>query len=233
VEVVAKPGSAYSVKDVSKQLVRMIRAAAEARVVVRTETEAAPSVALAGGVQMRTTHKILAIGASTGGTRAIEDVLVHLPADTPGTVIVEHMPEHFTSGFARRLNDLCPMEVREAGRNDPIVPGVVLIAPGNSHMVVRRSGAKYFAATKDGPPVHHQRPSVDVLFHSVAKQAGTNAVGVILTGMGADGADGLLAMRRAGAHTMAQDEKSCVVFGMPKEAILIDALSRNDATVPS
>jgi len=251
VEVVAKPGSAYSVKDVSKQLTQMIRGAAEARVVVRTETEAAPSVAPAGGgVQMRTTHKILAIGASTGGTRAIEDVLVRLPADTPGTVIVQHMPEHFTSGFARRLNDLCPMEVREAGLNDPIVPGVALIAPGNSHMIVRRSGAKYSAATKDGPPVHHQRPSVDVLFHSVAKQAGTNAVGVILTGMGADGADGLLAMRRAGAHTMAQDEKSCVVFGMPKEAIrlgaaeqivplkamagrIIDALSRNGATVPS
>jgi len=224
VDVVAKPGSAYSVKDVSKQLARRIRAAATARVASLAEPKATPSAMPArGGAPMRTTHKILAIGASTGGTRAIEEVLVHLPTDTPGTVIVQHMPEHFTSGFARRLNDLCPMEVREAGRSDPIVPGVALISPGNRHMVVRRSGAKYFVITKDGPPVHHQRPSVDVLFHSVARQVGANAVGVLLTGMGADGAAGLLAMREAGARTLAQDEKSCVVFGMPKEAIRLGA----------
>ncbi len=224
VEVVAKPGSAYSVKDVSKQLARKIRAAATARVVGPAKTPGKSSASSPHkDTILRTTHKILAIGASTGGTRAIEDVLVRLPANTPGTVIVQHMPEHFTASFARRLNDLCRMEVREAKTNDPIVPGVALIAPGNLHMVVRRSGAKYSVVTKDGPPVHHQRPAADVLFHSVAKQVGPNAVGVILTGMGADGAAGLLAMRQAGALTLAQDEKSCVVFGMPREAIAMGA----------
>jgi len=228
VEVVAKPGSAYSVKEVSKQLVQMIRAAARARVVARPDTETSqPAVPSAvpsdSGTRMQTTHKILAIGASTGGTRAIEDILVRLPADTPGTIIVQHMPEHFTSSFAQRLDQLCAMEIREAGLNEQIVPGVALIAPGNRHMIVRRSGAKYFAMTKDGPPVHHQRPSVDVLFHSVARQVGPNALGVILTGMGADGAEGLLAMRQAGARTVAQDEASCVVFGMPKSAIDLGA----------
>jgi len=231
VEVVAKPGSAYSVKDVSKYLAQMIRAAARARVVCRADAEtsqpAVPSAAPSdGGTRMQTTHKILAIGASTGGTRAIEDILVRVPADTPGTVIVQHMPEHFTSGFARRLNQLCAMEIREAGLKEQIVPGVALIAPGNRHMIVRRSGAKYFAITKDGPPVHHQRPSVDVLFYSVAQQAGPNAVGVILTGMGADGAAGMLAMREAGAMTLAQDENSCVVFGMPKEAIALGGVGQ-------
>ena len=247
VDVVAKPGSAYSVKDVSKQLVQRIRVAATAHVASSAGSEhRPPAVPVSGSALLRTTHKVLAIGASTGGTRAIEDILVHLPANTPGTVIVQHMPEHFTSGFAHRLNDLCLMEVREAGLNDTVVPGLALIAPGNRHMVIRRSGAKYSVITKDGPAVHHQRPSVDVLFHSVAKQVGANAVGVILTGMGADGAAGLLAMRQAGAQTLAQDEKSCVVFGMPKEAIhmgaaeqvvpldamagrIVNTLSRNEA----
>jgi len=250
VEVVAKPGSAHSVKDVSKQLAQRIRAAATARVVSPTETRAGVSAAPTSNNLLRTTHKILAIGASTGGTRAIEDIMVRLPANTPGTVIVQHMPEHFTSSFADRLNGLCQMDVREARTNDPIVPGVALIAPGDRHMVVRRSGAKYSVVNKDGPPVQHQRPSVDVLFHSVAKQVGPNAVGVILTGMGADGAAGLLAMRQAGALTLAQDEKSCVVFGMPKEAIalggvgqvvpldamagqIMNALSRSGAAVPA
>ncbi len=224
VDVVAKPGSAFSVKDVSKQLAQRIRAAATARITSPAELQPRPAAtATSGGAPLRTTHKVLAIGASTGGTRAIEEVLRRLPPDTPGTVIVQHMPEHFTTSFAGRLDELCPMEVREAACNDPVVPGVALIAPGNSHMVVRRSGAKYFVVTKDGPPVHHQRPSVDVLFHSVAKQVGPNAVGVILTGMGADGAAGLHAMHQAGAQTLAQDEASCVVFGMPKEAIRLDA----------
>lgn len=170
-----------------------------------------------------TTHKILAIGASTGGTQAIEAVLRELPHDGPGTVIVQHMPEHFTGAFAKRLNGLCAMEVREARDGDPVVPGVALIAPGNKHLVLQLSGARYIARIKDGPPVHHQRPAVDVLFQSVARNAGRNAVGLILTGMGADGAKGLLAMRDAGAHTIAQDEASCVVFGMPKEAIKLGA----------
>jgi two-component system chemotaxis response regulator CheB len=133
------------------------------------------------------------------------------------------MPEHFTAAFAKRLNGICAMDVREACDGDPVVPGVALIAPGGRHMMLQLSGARYFARIKDGPPVHHQRPAVDVLFQSVARHAGRNAIGVILTGMGADGAKGMLAMREAGAHTIAQDEESCVVFGMPREAIRLDA----------
>jgi len=171
-----------------------------------------------------TTHKILAIGASTGGTEAIKDVLVRLPRNTPGTLIVQHMPEHFTKSFADRLNQLCAMEVREARNLDPVVPGVALLAPGNFHMILKRSGARYYVEVKDGPRVHHQRPAVDVTFHSVARYAGANAVGVILTGMGADGAEGLLAMRQAGAHTIGQDEATCVVYGMPKEAAKVGAV---------
>jgi two-component system chemotaxis response regulator CheB len=175
---------------------------------------------------IETTHKILAIGASTGGTEAIKQVLTGLPRTTPGTLIVQHMPEKFTTSFAERLNALCEMEVREARNNDPLVPGVALLAPGNFHMVLRRSGARYYVEVKDGPRVHHQRPAVDVTFHSVARFAGPNAVGTILTGMGADGAAGLLAMRQAGAHTLAQDEASCVVYGMPKEANRIGAVEQ-------
>ena len=173
-----------------------------------------------------TTHKIIAIGASTGGTKAIEVVLAEMPASSPGTVIVQHMPEHFTTSFSKRLNELSQMEVREAQDNDPVVPGVALIAPGNHHMLLHRSGGTYVVKIKDGPLVHYQRPSVDVLFQSVASSAGKNAVGVILTGMGADGAKGLLAMKQSGAYTMAQNEESCVVFGMPKEAIKIGAVHK-------
>jgi two-component system chemotaxis response regulator CheB len=138
-------------------------------------------------------------------------------------VIVQHMPAHFTAAFARRLNQECCMEVREARHGDPVVPGVALVAPGNQHMLLQQSGARYLVRLKDGPPVHYQRPSVDVLFHSVARSAGRNAVGVLLTGMGADGAKGLLAMRQSGAHTLAEDEATCVVFGMPQEAIKLGA----------
>ncbi|HEY0971595.1 MAG TPA: chemotaxis protein CheB, partial [Gemmatimonadales bacterium] len=187
---------------------------------------AAGGVAARGAIaapRLQTTHRVLAIGASTGGTQAIEQLLRALPADAPGTVIVQHMPEHFTAAFARRLDGLCRVEVREARDNDAVVPGVALVAPGNRHMLLQASGARYHVRIKDGPPVHHQRPAVDVLFQSVARAAGPNAVGVILTGMGADGAKGLLAMREAGAPTFAQDEASCVVFGMPKEAIKLGA----------
>jgi two-component system chemotaxis response regulator CheB len=232
VEVVGKPGTAYSVKDVSRQLAQKIRAAASAKV-APAAAPAGPSAATSAGASapvpappagpLRTTHRILAVGASTGGTRAIEDLFGRLPADTAGTVIVQHMPEHFTRSFADRLNQLSPMEIREAVDRELIVPGLALIAPGNQHMVVRRNGAKYLVGLRDGPPVHYQRPSVDVLFHSVARQVGPNAVGVILTGMGADGAAGLLAMHQAGAWTLAQDEASCVVFGMPREAIALGA----------
>lgn len=218
VEIIPKPGSAYSVAEVTGVLVEKIRAAAMAKCFTR-ETPAAEQPQDRHVKAMVTTHKILAIGASTGGTEAIKEVLINLPRNTPGTLLVQHMPEKFTTSFAKRLNAQCAMEVREARNGDPVVPGVALLAPGNFHMVLRRSGAKYFVEVKDGPRVHHQRPSVDVTFHSVARFAGVNSVGVVLTGMGSDGADGLLAMRQAGAHTLAQDKASCVVFGMPRKCI--------------
>ena len=220
VEVLCKPGAAYSTKNISQQLVLAIRSAAVAKINHHIETSR-PAVkeAPTNNLLVQTTHKIIAIGASTGGTKAIEAVLSGLPATIPGIVIVQHMPEHFTTSFAQRLNDICPMEVREAQNNDRVVPGVALIAPGNHHMVLTRNGGTYLARIKDGPRVHYQRPSVDVLFQSVAKSAARNVVGVILTGMGADGAKGMLAMKNSGAYTMAQDEATCVVYDMPKEAV--------------
>lgn len=229
VEVIAKPGSAYSIPDVSRRLVRAIRAAAMASVsAARRDTAegdepAPPPETTRLLAQVQTTHRILAIGASTGGTKAIETVLRAFPVTAPGTLIVQHMPEGFTASFAARLNQLCAVEVREARDGDVVTPGLALVAPGNRHMLLHRSGAQYVARVKDGPPIHHQKPAVDVLFQSVARHAGRNAVGALLTGMGADGAAGLLEMRQAGAHTVAQDERSCVVFGMPREAIALDA----------
>jgi two-component system chemotaxis response regulator CheB len=168
---------------------------------------------------IQTTERVVALGTSTGGTQALEAVLTSLPRVTPGIVIVQHMPEKFTAEFANRLNGLCQIEVKEAQNNDRVVPGRALIAPGGKHMLLRRNGAQYYVEVMDGPLVNRHRPSVDVLFRSVAKCAGANALGVIMTGMGDDGAAGLLEMRTAGARTLAQDEESCVVFGMPKEAI--------------
>jgi two-component system chemotaxis response regulator CheB len=167
----------------------------------------------------RTTEKVVCIGASTGGTESLRVVLESLPADSPGIVIVQHMPEKFTAAFARRLDGLCEVEVKEAEDGDTVLRGRVLIAPGNRHMLLQRSGARYYVAIKDGPQVSRHRPSVDVLFRSAAHHAGANALGILMTGMGDDGASGLLEMRQAGATTIAQDEASCVVFGMPKEAI--------------
>ncbi|MCL2701430.1 MAG: chemotaxis response regulator protein-glutamate methylesterase [Phycisphaerae bacterium] len=244
VDVMCKPGSAYSVRDVSAVLADKIRAAAMSRYrrgatpvppapVPSSPVGAAKSlanptaasrVAFVTPVGLKqTSHKIVAIGASTGGTQAIKDVLMGLPPDVAGTVMVLHMPEHFTATYAQRLNETCPMEVREAKHGDIVMPGLALLAPGNKHMVLTRSGARYYVELRDGPAVHHQRPSVDVLFHSVARHAGVNAVGAILTGMGADGAAGLLAMKTAGGVTVAQDEQTCVVFGMPHEAIELGA----------
>jgi two-component system chemotaxis response regulator CheB len=228
VDVLCKPGGAYSTQDISKDLVRAIRAAASARVNATTTNKnniAVESIS-SGQLLGQTTHKILAIGASTGGTKAVEAVLRALPPSTPGTVIVQHMPEKFTTSFAARLNECCQMEVREAVDGDHVVPGVALIAPGNRHLVLSRSGGTYIAKLKGGPRVHYQRPSVDVTFNSVAKYVGQNAVGVILTGMGADGAKGLYMMNQAGAYTIAQDEASCVVFGMPKEAIRMGGVDK-------
>jgi len=222
VDVLCKSGSAYSTQDVSRQLVQSIRAAAKAKVcsLPAGETEGMrEKISVSSGLLTKTTHQVIAIGASTGGTKAIEAVLKEMPAGSPGTVIVQHMPETFTKTFAERLNSICPMEVREARDKDHVVPGIALIAPGNRHMVLNRSGGNYLVQIKGGPRVHYQRPSVDVMFQSVAKHAGRNAVGVILTGMGADGAKGMLAMQKSGAYNISQDEKSCVVFGMPKEAI--------------
>jgi two-component system chemotaxis response regulator CheB len=165
------------------------------------------------------TEKLIIIGASTGGTEAIKEVLTKLPADVPGILVTQHMPENFTKSFADRLDSLCKISVKEAEHNERILPGHAYIAPGHSHLLLRRSGANYMTELNQGPPVNRHRPSVDVLFRSAANVAGANALGIILTGMGKDGAQGLLEMKQAGAHTIAQNEESCIVFGMPREAI--------------
>jgi two-component system chemotaxis response regulator CheB len=201
------------------------RASAARPVIVRHSAD----VMLAPGrekAMTRTTEHIVAVGTSTGGTQALQAVLARLPVVSPGLVIVQHMPRHFTAAFAARLNDVCEIDVREAKNKDRVVPGCALIAPGGMHMLLMRSGAQYYVEVKEGPPVNRHCPSVDVLFRSVAKCAGRNALGVIMTGMGDDGARGLKEMRDAGAHTVAQDEATCVVFGMPKEAIRLDAAER-------
>lgn len=218
VDVFCKPGAAYTIGDLSVELAEKIKAAA--RVNVRRMIETKPPTRPVTRLTMtRTTNKIVAIGSSTGGTEALTVVLTAMPPGAPGIVIVQHMPEVFTKSFADRLNDLCAIEVREAKDGDVVGPGRALIAPGNYHLLLRRSGALYQAQVKSGPLVNRHRPSVEVLFKSAARYAGKNAVGVILTGMGADGADGMKEMHDAGATTIAQDEHSCVVFGMPKEAI--------------
>ena len=219
VEVISKPGPAYSVGEACSDLVEKIKTASRARINKHTapqQRQASPPERLH---MAETTNKIFAIGASTGGVQALSCVLPALPANAPGTVVVQHMPANFTSSFAQRLNGECIVNVKEAEHGDHVIPGRVLIAPGGLHMLLQRSGANYFVTIKDGPSVCHQKPSVEVLFNSVAKYAGANAVGAILTGMGNDGAGGMLNMRKNGAYTIAQDEASCIVFGMPKEAI--------------
>jgi two-component system chemotaxis response regulator CheB len=183
-------------------------------------------LAPATNAMLETTEKVVVIGASTGGTEALRALLESLPADAPGIVIVQHMPELFTRAFAARLDSLCSISVKEAETNDTVLRGRALIAPGNHHVLLKRSGARYYVDIKDGPLVCRHRPSVDVLFRSAARYAGQNAVGVILTGMGDDGARGMLEMKRAGAKTIAQDEATCVVFGMPKEAIKLGAADK-------
>ncbi len=225
VDFVPKPHShIYDGKDEMKdELISKIKVASKVKVFKKELNNQiqANTTSLA-----QTTNKILAIGASTGGTEALKDVLIGLPRNAPGTIIVQHMPANFTAPFAQRLNSLCAMEVREAKNGDSITPGVVLVAPGDYHMVVRRSGARYYVEIGSGEKVSGHRPSVDVLFNSVAKIAGSNAIGVILTGMGSDGAKGLLAMKNAGARTIGQDEASCVVYGMPKVAHEIGAVEK-------
>jgi two-component system chemotaxis response regulator CheB len=224
VEVICKPGSSLSAPDISQSLVKAIRAASRAKVASVIEEVLGKEQNNQGyHIPLKTTHKVIVIGASTGGTIAIEKLLIEMPLNIPGILVVQHMPEYFTASFASRLDTICKIEVREAKDGDTAVPGLALIAPGGSHMLLERNGAFYQVRIKGGPMVHHQRPSVDVLFHSVAKQAGANAIGALLTGMGSDGAEGLLAMRQSKAYTIAQDEASSVVYGMPGEAVKLGA----------
>jgi two-component system chemotaxis response regulator CheB len=227
-EVISKPSSAYSVGEMSTQLADKIRAVS--RVNVKGNGAGPLEETMQKTVRPKalteTTNNIIAIGASTGGTEALKVVLTAMPPNVPGILVVQHMPANFTTSFAERLNELSAITVKEAQDGDSLVNGTALIAPGNYHMLLRKSGARYYVQVKTGPMVYHQRPSVDVLFHSVAEYAASNAAGVILTGMGADGAKGLLKMRESGARTIAQDEKSCIVFGMPKEAIKLGAAEK-------
>jgi two-component system, chemotaxis family, protein-glutamate methylesterase/glutaminase len=226
IDVIGKPGGSYSVGDMSDTLAEKIRIASVANIRHRSGYESNSEEPEPIRALTETTNKIIAIGASTGGTEALRDVLSKMPPNSPGIVVVQHMPANFTTAFAERLNGLSQITVKEAEDNDAVIQGKALIAPGNQHMLLRRSGARYYVEVKDGPRVQHQRPSVDVLFKSTAKNAGSNSIGVILTGMGADGAEGLLEMKQAGARTIAQDERTCVVFGMPKEAIKIGSVDK-------
>ena len=230
VEVMCKPGSSLSINDMSDALIEKIRAAAWARVPKgggafsgSGNTGGRSAAAPVRISQAKMTETVIAIGASTGGTQAIQELLLQMPANSPGIVIVQHMPEQFTASLAARLNQICAMEVREAKNNDSVKPGIALIAPGNYHMLLQRSGARFYVQVKSGPLVCGHRPSVEVLFKSTSRAAGRNAVGVILTGMGKDGAGGLLEMKNNHARTIAQDEASCVVYGMPKEAVRLGA----------
>ena len=228
--IVAKPriGIKDFLLDDSADLAKVVKAAARANVknLVARPSHGPPvpaPPAPSSDALSETTHRVVAIGTSTGGTQALERVLSALPRVCPGIVVVQHMPEKFTTAFATRLDQVCQIDVREAQDGDHVVPGRALIAPGGKQMSLARSGAQYYVKVGDGPPVNLHRPSVDVLFRSVAKHAGRNATGIIMTGMGADGAQGLRDMAEAGAHTVAQNEESCVVYGMPKEAIKLCA----------
>ena len=238
--IVSKPGIGvrrFLMEDAAAELVHAVKAAAGARVgrlagsgpaaPVTPKLNADAILTKSDHAMKQTTERIVAIGTSTGGTQALEVVLKGLPRTAPGIVVVQHMPEKFTASFAARLNSLSQMEVREAQNNDRVVPGRALIAPGGRHMLLKRSGAQYYVEVVDGPLVNRHRPSVDVLFRSVAKFAGKNAMGVIMTGMGDDGARGLKEMHDAGAYTVAQDEASSVVYGMPKEAVKLGAADRS------
>jgi two-component system chemotaxis response regulator CheB len=244
VSVITKPriGVKQFLQDASNDLASAVRAAARANRhnLARPLQPAAPAAKLSADAMIaaqaapnmttamaKTTDGVVAIGASTGGTQALEAVLTHLPAVCPGIMVVQHMPEKFTTMFASRLDSICQVEVREAQNGDRVMPGRVLIAPGGRHMMLRRSGAQYQVEVVDGPLVNRHKPSVDVLFRSVAQVAGRNALGIIMTGMGDDGARGIHEMLKAGAHTLAQDEASCVVYGMPKEAVRLGGIERS------
>ena len=241
VDVILKPrlGTAQFLTESKVRICEAVKAAAQARVrrlPTSRQMESVPTRKLSADVMLppplpghamaRTTERVICIGASTGGTESLRVVLEALPVACPGIVIVQHMPEKFTEAFARRLDGLCEVEVKEAADGDAVLRGRVLIAPGNRHMLLQRSGARYYVAVKDGPLVSRHRPSVDVLFRSAAHSVGANGIGIIMTGMGDDGAHGLLEMKQVGALTVAQDEASSVVFGMPKEAIALGAADK-------
>ncbi|XUY29214.1 protein-glutamate methylesterase/protein-glutamine glutaminase [Agrobacterium sp. rho-8.1] len=235
VDIILKPriGAADHLADSALRICEVVKSAAHARVRgIKTSPRHGSTHGIqakltadavlpppSGKAMARTTEMVVCIGASTGGTEALREMLERLPANAPGIVIVQHMPEKFTAAFARRLNSLCEVEIKEAEDGDAVLRGHVLIAPGDKHMLLERQGARYHVSVRTGPLVSRHRPSVDVLFRSAARSAGGNAMGVIMTGMGDDGARGMLEMHQAGAHTLAQDEASSVVFGMPKEAI--------------
>jgi len=239
VEVITKPkiGTKQFFEEARIHICDIVKAAAQAGVKdkrpivpgIKTAPKLTADVIIPGPAShamIQTTEKVVAVGASTGGTEALRQFLQALPLDAPGIVVVQHMPEKFTASFAKRLNELCSVTVKEAEDNDSVVRGQVLIAPGNRHTLLKRSGARYYVEVCDGPLVSRHRPSVDVLFRSAARYAGKNAVGVIMTGMGDDGARGMLEMQQAGAITIAQDEASCVVFGMPAEAIKLGGVDK-------
>jgi two-component system chemotaxis response regulator CheB len=236
VEIIQKPrlGAKQFLEESAIRVCDVVKAAAMARLkrlahVRQIEPKLTADAILEkpnSKAMVQTTEKVIAVGASTGGTEALRSFLEAIPLDAPGIVIVQHMPEHFTAAFAKRLDGICRITVKEAEDNDTVIRGRALIAPGNRHMLLKRSGARYYVEIKDGPLVCRHRPSVDVLFRSAARYAGKNAVGVIMTGMGDDGARGMLEMKEAGARTIAQDEKTCVVFGMPHEAIKLGAVDK-------
>ena len=247
ISIITKPkfGLKSFLEDSSNDIVQAVRSAARANmgalrgIAQRASRPAVtPAAKLSADVMLsaagnralvRTTDQVVVIGTSTGGTQALEAVLTQLPATCQGIVIVQHMPENFTAMFAARLNSICAIVVREAKNSDRVIPGLALIAPGGRHMMLKRNGAQYVVDVADGPLVNRHKPSVDVLFRSAAKYAGANALGIIMTGMGDDGARGMKEMHDAGARTIAQDEASCVVFGMPKEAIKLDAVDQTMA----
>ncbi len=237
VEIIAKPrlGTKQFIEESRVKICDVVKAAAQ----VNPKTcrircpDVAPKLTAdvilakpASRAMVQTTEKVVVVGASTGGTEALKLFLEALPHDAPGIAIVPHMPEHFTAAFAKRMDSLCRVSVKEAEDNDTVMPGRALIAPGNRHLLLKRSGARYFVEIKDGPLVARHRPSVDVLFRSAARYAGRNCVAVIMTGMGDDGARGMAELKESGAFTIAQDEESCVVFGMPKEAIKLGGVEK-------
>lgn len=241
VDIITKPhmNTKQFIEESKIRICDAIKAASGARISRRRYNEVQPMTvepklsadavlpkAQGNNSMLKTTEIVIAVGASTGGTEAISTFLQALPPDCPGIIIVQHMPEKFTTSFANRLNEICKITVKEAKDGDSVIRGQALIAPGNYHMLLKRSGAKYYVEVKEGPLVNRHRPSVDVLFRSTARYAGSNAIGLLMTGMGDDGARGLLEMKESGAKTVAQDEKSCVVFGMPKEAIKLGAADK-------